>query len=57
MFLILKAWRMSNPLGSKLMKFSKDNSIHRAKDDYLSSSPFLPDACQQFTGVHQKSRC
>lgn len=57
MFLILKARRISNPLGAKLMKLSKDSSIHRAKDDYISSSTFLPDTCQKFTGVHQKSRC
>lgn len=56
MFLILKAQSISNPLGAKL-KFSKDSNIHGAKDDYLSSSPFLPDMCQDFTGVHQKSRC
>lgn len=54
MFLILKARSMSNLLGAKLMKFSKNSSIHRAKDDYLSPSPFLPDVCQEFTGVHQK---
>lgn len=57
MFLILKAQRMSKPLGAKLMKFSKDISIHSAKDDYLNFSAFLPDTCQGFTGVHQKSRC
>lgn len=56
MLLILKAQGMSTPFGAKLLKVSNVSTIHRAKDDYPSSSPLLPNMCQQFTGVYQRSR-
>lgn len=46
MLLILKAQIMSIPFGARLLKVSNDSTIHRAKDDYPSSSPFLPNMCQ-----------
>lgn len=46
MLLILKAQRMPIPFGVKFLKVSNDSTIHRAKDDCPSSSPFLPNMCQ-----------
>lgn len=56
MLLILKAQMMPIPLGAKLLKVSNDSTIHRAKTDYPSFPPPLPNVCQEFTGVYQKSR-
>jgi len=56
MCLILKAERSSIPFGANWLKDSNGSTIYRGKDDYPSSSPLLPNICQQSRGVFLKSR-